>query len=55
MFGSLGTDLAKGIAHLPRCDNPRTESAMLLTALIAPTSHRRKLVLLAVLAFITLC
>jgi len=28
---------------------------MLLTALIAPTTHRRKLVFLAVLAFISLC
>jgi len=28
---------------------------MLLTALIAPNTHRRKLVFLAVLAFISLC
>jgi hypothetical protein len=42
-------------ARLPRANNLRTESTMLFSKLLAPATDRRKIVLLAVLAFIALC
>lgn len=42
-------------ARPPRAHNQRTEWTMLFSKLLAPATDRRKIVLLAVLAFIALC